>query len=158
MKNKTAQPGNKMIIDGIIPHKLEDKIKILMIEDNLLIQKLVGLMLTDWGYKYDIFSNGKLAIENSKFNNYDLILMDIHMPELNGYETTKYIRNTLKLELPIIAMTSHPKPNEKQKYLSVGMTDIISKPINEKKLFNLITRCLFSSGVKTEINYDNQYC
>lgn len=158
MKNKTPQPNNKVIIKKIIPKKMKDKIKILMIEDNLLIQKLVGLMLADWGYKYDIFSNGKSAVENCKFQNYDLILMDIHMPELNGYETTKYIRYTLKLELPILAMTAHPKPNEKEKCLRIGITDIIAKPIKETKLFNLITNHLFTSVVKTEKNYDSQYC
>ena len=139
-----------MITDRIIPQKLKDKIKILVVEDNLLNQKLAGFMLKDWGFKYTICSNGKNALDNLKSNTYDLILMDIQMPELNGHETAEHIRRKLKLELPIIAMTAHAMPGEKEKCLRVGMTDYISKPINEIELFNMITNYLFSSVVKTE--------
>src|ERR1035437_8167591 len=148
--HQATQPNNAMITDRIIPQELKNKIKILVVEDNLLNQKSAGFMLKDWGFKYEILANGKLALENLKFNRYDLILMDIQMPELNGYETTKHIRKILKLELPIIAMTALSLPGEKEKCLSVGMTDYISKPINEMELFNLITNYLFSSVVKTE--------
>src|ERR1035437_3144333 len=139
-----------MITDKIIPQKLKDKIKILVVEDNLLNQNLAGFMLKDWGFKYTICSNGKNALDNLKSNTYDLILMDIQMPELNGHETAEHIRRKLKLELPIIAMTAHAMPGEKEKCLRVGMTDYISKPINEIELFNMITNYLFSSVVKTE--------
>ena len=129
---------------------MKDKIKILVVEDNLLNQKLASFMLNDWGFKYTICSNGKLAVETMQSNTYDLILMDIQMPELNGHETTEYIRKTLKLELPIIAMTAHAMPGEKKKCLSIGMTDYISKPINETELYTMITNYLFSNSIKTE--------
>lgn len=102
-------------------------------------------MLTDWGYKYDISSNGNTAVENLKTTRYDLILMDIQMPELNGYQATEYIRKTLKLGLPIIAMSAHTMPGEQENCQSAGMTDYISKPINEVELFNMITKHLISS-------------
>lgn len=150
MTNQVAQPNKEIITDRIIPQEIKDKIKILVVEDNLLNQKLAGFMLRDWGLKYDICANGKSALEKLKANTYDLILMDIQMPELNGHETTEHIRKKLKLGLPIIAMTAHAMPGEKEKCLSVGMTDYISKPLNEVELFNLITNYLFSSVVKTE--------
>ena len=64
------------------------------------------------------------------------------MPEMDGYETTEYIRKELELEMPIIAMTAHVMTGEKEKCLNFGMTDYISKPINEDELFNLIVKHL----------------
>jgi CheY-like chemotaxis protein len=112
--------------------------RILVVEDNLLNQKLAGFMLSDWGFQYDICSNGKLAIHQIQQVPYDLVLMDIQMPELNGYETTQVIREELKLALPIIAMTAHALPDEKEKCLACGMTDYLAKPIQENTLLNLL--------------------
>ena len=120
--------------------KIENNIKILIVEDNILNQKLAGFMLKDWGFDFDICSNGKLATEKLKTNSYNLILMDIQMPEMNGYEATEYIREQLKLTIPIIAMTAHALPGEREKCIGFGMTDYISKPIKEIDLRNLITQ------------------
>ncbi|MBI3519152.1 MAG: response regulator [Bacteroidetes bacterium] len=122
--------------------KLKKNIKVLVVEDNLMNQKLAGFMLKDWGLDFDICSNGKLATEKLKTDTYQIILMDIQMPEMNGYEATEYIRAQLKLDLPIIAMTAHALPGEKEKCLSYGMTDYISKPIQENDLRNLISKYL----------------
>ncbi len=149
MKKQAAQ-NSEIVTDRVIPQSLKDKIKILVVEDNRLNQKLAGFMLKEWGFKYDISANGKKALEALKSNTYDLILMDIQMPEMNGTETAEYIRKKLKLGLPIIAMTAHAMPGEKEKCLEMGMTDFITKPINEIELYNLITNYLFSSVVKTE--------
>ncbi|HXU27677.1 MAG TPA: ATP-binding protein, partial [Bacteroidia bacterium] len=119
---------------------VEDKVTVLVVEDNLLNQKLAGLMLKDLGFNFDMCNNGKLATEKLKTNNYNLILMDIQMPEMNGYETTEFIRHELKLNVPIIAMTAHALPGEREKCISFGMTDYISKPIKELDLLNVITK------------------
>jgi signal transduction histidine kinase/CheY-like chemotaxis protein len=119
---------------------VENKVNILVVEDNLLNQKLAGLMLKDLGFDFDICDNGKLAVEKLKTNIYSLILMDIQMPEMNGYETTEHIRDELKLTTPIIAMTAHALPGEREKCISFGMTDYISKPIKELDLRNVITK------------------
>lgn len=118
------------------------KIKILIVEDNIMNQKLAGFMLNDWGFDHDICNNGKLAIEKIKNNNYDLILMDIQMPGMNGYETTQVLRTQLNIHTPVIAMTAHALPGEREKCISYGMTDHISKPIKENELYNLITKHL----------------
>lgn len=117
-----------------------DKIKILIVEDNLLNQKLAAFMLTDFGYAFDICGNGKLAVDKLEQDVYDLVLMDIQMPEMDGYEATGVIRKKLKLNIPIVAMTAHAMPGEKDKCLGFGMTDYISKPIKETDLHNLIIK------------------
>jgi CheY-like chemotaxis protein len=141
-----------MITDRVIPKELKEKIRILVVEDNLLNQKLAGFMLKDWGFQYDISANGKQAIENLKINHYDLILMDIQMPEMNGYETTVYIRDKLKLGMPIIATTSHSSTEERERCLMSGMTDYLTKPIKEEELYNLVTNYLFSTVVENVEN------
>ncbi|MES2513670.1 MAG: ATP-binding protein [Bacteroidota bacterium] len=119
---------------------VDNTMKVLVVEDNILNQKLAGFILKDWGFKYDICNNGKLATEKLKTHTYDLILMDIQMPEMNGYDTTAFIRGQLKLTTPVIAMTAHALPGEREKCLSFGMTDYISKPIKEVDLKNLISK------------------
>ena len=119
---------------------LKNAVKILIVEDNLLNQKLAGFMLKDFGFAFDICENGKLAVEKLKHDVYDLILMDIQMPEMDGYEATGFIRDKLVLKLPIIAMTAHALPGERDKCISLGMTDYISKPIKENVLHNLIIK------------------
>jgi CheY-like chemotaxis protein len=143
-----------MLTDRIIPPGLKKKIKILVVEDNPLNQKLAGFMLANWGYKYDICSNGRQALEYLKLNSYDLILMDIQMPEMNGYETTQYIRKNLELGLPIIAMTSQSSPHERERCLVNGLNDYIEKPIKEEELYNLIINYLFSTVVE---NIENRH-
>lgn len=117
-----------------------DKIKILIVEDNLLNQKLAAFMIADFGYAFDICGNGKLAVDKLEKDVYDLVLMDIQMPEMDGYEATGVIRKKLMLNIPIIAMTAHAMPGEKDKCLGFGMTDYISKPIKETDLHNLIIK------------------
>ncbi len=118
--------------------EITGNLKILVVEDNILNQKLASFMLKDWKIDFDICDNGKLAVEKLKSEKYNLILMDIQMPEMNGYEATEYIRNQLKLTIPIIAMTADALPGEKEKCIGFGMTDYISKPIKAIDLKNLI--------------------
>ncbi|MFI5142098.1 MAG: ATP-binding protein, partial [Bacteroidia bacterium] len=128
------QEEEKLAPEKIKKIEVKNKVNVLIVEDNLLNQKLAGFMLKDLGFDFDICNNGKLAIEKLKTKAYTLILMDIQMPEMNGYETTEFIRDKLKLTLPIIAMTAHALPGEREKCISFGMTDYISKPIKESDL------------------------
>jgi CheY-like chemotaxis protein len=141
-----------MLTDRKIPNALKEKIRIMVVEDNLLNQKLAGFMIKSWGLQYDIAPNGKRAIELLKLFKYDLIIMDIHMPVMDGYETTKYIRSELKLGLPIIATTSIATEEERAKCLSSGMTDYLPKPIKEEDMYNMVTNYLFATVVE---NVDN---
>lgn len=149
MNDLIPEFNKEMPVIKTLPQNVKNKIRILVLEDSLLNQKLAGLMLSDWGFEYSVFSNGKLGIDNlEQLNTYDLILMDIQMPEMGGYETTAYIRKNLKLELPIIAMTAHRMPDEKEKCLRAGMNEYISKPLDETELLDRIEYCLSQTLIK----------
>lgn len=114
------------------------KIKILAVEDIPLNQMLLKLMLDDFGFERDIAENGKVAIEKLQTNSYDIILMDIQMPEMNGIEATEYIRNIMNSKIPIIALTADVTMVDLEKCKAVGMNSHIAKPIDEKLLYNKI--------------------
>lgn len=115
-------------------------VKILVVDDNEMNRSLMQHLLTEWNLLFGIASNGKEAISYLKKEHYDLILMDIQMPEMDGYTATRLIRNELQLDIPIVAMTAHALAGEREKCLSNGMNEYISKPINEKELYQLINR------------------
>ena len=111
------------------------RFKILIVEDNPINIKFVSSLLSENKISADIAENGQLAVEKLKENDYDIVIMDIEMPEMNGYEATAAIRNELKLDIPIIAMTANAMVGEKEKCLHLGMNDYISKPIAADILF-----------------------
>src|SRR5207248_914118 len=119
---------------------LLQKIKLLVTEDNAMNRKLVEHLLQQWQIDFDVVTNGVEAVEALIKNpsGYDLILMDIQMPEMDGYTATEKIRYDLHLRLPIIAMTAHALAGEREKCIGAGMDDYISKPINEQLLYQLI--------------------
>jgi PAS domain S-box-containing protein len=110
--------------------------KILVVEDMELNQLLMKTLLDDFGFECEIASNGKLAIEKLKDKSYDIILMDLQMPEMNGFEATDYIRNTMKSNIPIIALTADVTTIDVAKCKEVGMNDYISKPVDERLLYS----------------------
>ncbi len=116
------------------------KIKVLVAEDNPMNQQLVRHLMKGWSIDYVLVENGTEAIRALKEDNYSIVLMDIQMPEMDGYTATTIIRNELKLEVPIIAMTAHAMVGEKEKCLQLGMNDYVSKPIKETVLYNIIAR------------------
>jgi CheY-like chemotaxis protein len=121
------------------------KMKILLVEDNVLNIKLIEHLFSEYGMNADIALNGKIAIELLQEQEYDLVLMDIEMPDMNGYEATTYIREELGSNVPIIALTAHAMPGEREKCLQLGMNDYLSKPIDTNKLFESIYETLQSS-------------
>ncbi|UEG49839.1 response regulator [Ferruginibacter lapsinanis] len=120
----------------------DKKIKILIVEDVVLNQLLLKIILLDFGFDFNIAENGKIAIDLLQKNKYDLILMDLQMPEMNGFEATSYIRKKLKSAIPIIALTADVTTVDIKQCIAVGMNDYISKPINEKILLNKMTKYL----------------
>lgn len=113
-------------------------LRVLVAEDVPLNQLLIKIILNDFGFEHEIVGNGKLAIEKMETNTYDIILMDLHMPEVNGFEATEYIRKTLKSYIPIIALTADVTTMDVSKCKEFGMNSYISKPIEEKLLYNKI--------------------
>ncbi len=113
-------------------------IKVLVVEDIALNQLLMKTLLDDFGFERDIAANGKIAIEKLQQKNYDIILMDLQMPEMNGFEATDYIRNKLNLKIPIIALTADVTTVDLEKCKAVGMNDYIAKPVDERILYSKI--------------------
>lgn len=119
--------------------------KILLVEDNLMNQKVVMFNLKKLNCEITPVSNGKEALENFKNNSYDLILMDIMLPEMNGYEITTEIRKFEKLKevknpVTIIALTANTYENDKEKCISVGMNEYLSKPFSAQQLIKTIEK------------------
>lgn len=113
-------------------------IKVLVAEDMALNQLLMKTLLDDFGFERDIADNGRIAIEKLQLNSYDIILMDLHMPEMNGFEATEYIRNQLHSKIPIIALTADVTTVDLAKCKAVGMNDYIAKPVDERLLYSKI--------------------
>jgi PAS domain S-box-containing protein len=127
------------------PDKEENKApkgKILVVEDVALNQLLMKTLLEDFGFELDIASNGKVAVEKLSNEEFDLVLMDLQMPEMNGFAATEEIRNNLKLDLPIIALTADVTTVDLEKCRAVGMNDYISKPIDDKLLLKKLNKYL----------------
>jgi len=114
------------------------KLNILLVEDNQLNVKLIFSLFSEYNLKLQVAENGSLGVDKVRENKFDIILMDMEMPVMNGYEATTIIRNELKNNIPIIAMTAHAMAGEKERCLSLGMNDYISKPINAHLLFEKI--------------------
>jgi len=110
-------------------------IKVLVVEDIALNQLLMKTLLDDFGFERDIAANGKIAIEKLKANSYDIVLMDLQMPEMNGFECTEYVRNTMNSKVPIIALTADVTTVDLAKCKAVGMNDYIAKPVDERLLY-----------------------
>ncbi|MCX6318088.1 MAG: ATP-binding protein [Bacteroidetes bacterium] len=115
-----------------------ENICILVAEDNEINQSLIRHLFKEWGLSFDLATNGREALERLHSKNYSLILMDIQMPEMDGYTATQEVRKRLKCDTPIIAMTAHALAGEREKCLSYGMNEYISKPIREDHLHKLI--------------------
>ena len=113
-------------------------INILVVEDNNFNQKFVEILLRKNGGKYEFANNGKEAVNLLKKNEYDVVLLDLQMPEMNGYQTCEFIRNELELAVPIIGCSAYSSIKEKTKCLALGMNDYITKPFLENILINSI--------------------
>ncbi len=115
---------------------------ILLAEDNKINQKVASVILNKMGHTLDIVNNGKEALERFEQNIYDLIFMDIQMPEMDGMEATKLIREFENREnrtkkIPIIAMTANTMEGDREKYLQIGMNDYVSKPFKSEELISI---------------------
>jgi CheY-like chemotaxis protein len=121
-------------------------VRILIVEDNMVNQKLALRLMNKFGFRADAVANGKEAVRSLEMIPYHLVLMDIQMPEMDGYETTKMIRNAeskvIDHNIPIIAMTAHAMKKDRDQCLATGMNAYVSKPIQAKELLHTIEKQL----------------
>ena len=126
-------------------------LKILVVEDMPLNQLLMRTLLDDFGFECDISANGKIAIEKLQTKQYDLVLMDLQMPEMNGFEATEYIRQVMKSDIPIVALTADVTTTDVAKCKAVGMNDYIAKPVDEQILYDKIIKLVKKNVVEKSV-------
>ncbi|MDK2936623.1 MAG: hypothetical protein PWP62_1631 [Eubacteriaceae bacterium] len=115
-------------------------IRILLVEDNLMNQKIVSKMLMLHNNQCELANNGLEAVKAAENNPYDLIFMDCQMPIMDGYESTRKIRESENVHVPIIAMTANAMEGDRQKCLDAGMDDYLSKPIDYRTMLDMIKK------------------
>lgn len=125
------------------------KLKILLAEDNEINQLLAKSILHFWGFESKVATTGYEVIDLIENEDFDVILMDIQMPEKDGIEATEEIRNLTDLKkknIPIIALTANALKGEEKKYIQVGMDDFLTKPFKQNDLYDVISRVLNNKG------------
>ena len=124
------------------PQHLRD-VNILVVEDNVLNQEVATAFLEDWGCKVSIAGDGAQALHLVQENSYDLVLMDMQMPLMDGLEATRAIRAIERLrDLPIVAMTANAMPRDRERCIEAGMNEHITKPIDPERLLEMIRQQL----------------
>ena len=152
-KKSTAKPLTAETVEKTYNMEELGKLNILLAEDNKLNVLLISSLFSEHNFKLQVVENGSTCIDKLKENNgltpltktFDIVLMDMEMPVMNGYEATTIIRKDLKNNIPIIAMTAHAMEGEREKCLDLGMNDYISKPINANLLFEKIYNLTFNT-------------
>jgi signal transduction histidine kinase len=147
---KTATPTEDKPVPKLVTrHTLAERkrrIRILLVEDNIVNQKLALRFLQKLGCRTDAVANGKEAIKALEMVPYDLVLMDVQMPEMDGYEATKFIRDPQSSvrnhKVPIIAITANAMKGDRERCIAAGMDDYISKPVRSDKLQKLVEKFL----------------
>lgn len=129
--------GEQLLPPPAPPSRSLSGLHFLIVEDNLLNQKLSSKTIENWGCSFEVAKNGLEALEKTALQQFDIILMDIHMPELDGFEATMAIRNNASnpnQHTPIIALTAAAMAEEKRRAIAAGMNSFLTKPISPKIL------------------------
>ena len=130
--------------------------RVLVAEDNKMNQLLIKSILDNYLAITELVENGEEVIEAAKKQNYDLILMDVQMPKVDGITATKLIRKDIDSKVPIIAMTAYVLPGEKEKCKEAGMNDYLSKPLDEREVISMLKKYMSTAVEKVfpENSYD----
>ncbi len=133
---------NRLVTQYSVREEMKRNTRLLLVEDNKINQKLASIMLTKAGYTVTISENGREAVElfTASPEQFDIILMDVHMPEMDGLEATRLIRSSGHSSVPIIAMTANAMKGDRELCLDAGMDDYISKPIKRNTVFQILEK------------------
>lgn len=139
--------NKEQISEQVISHQ-----KILVVEDNKINQKVITQILKTWGCYHEVANNGREGLQLLSKNDFDIVLMDLQMPVLDGYETTKLIREGIAgsrmKNIPIIALTADAFPETKTRVIDTGMNDFVSKPFKKHELNNKIFNLTMSPAIR----------
>ncbi|MDJ0841375.1 MAG: response regulator [Acidobacteriota bacterium] len=135
---------NKLVTSHFLREHDTHRYKILVVEDNIINQKVVVRLLSKVGYRCDVAANGLEAVEALGRIPYDLVLMDCQMPEMDGFQATKMIREREEGDnhIPIVAMTANALSGDREDCLAAGMDDYLSKPLEQEKLYETLQKLL----------------
>jgi PAS domain S-box-containing protein len=145
---KTVKDSNNGALRVLEPF---NDVNVLVAEDNLVNQFMLSKMLKDWNVNVEIVDNGQKVLDKLMFKDYHLILMDTHMPEMNGYQAAKNIRVNFsepKRSIPIISLSAATFDHEQQQALSAGMNDVLAKPFQPHQLHEIMKKFLDAATVK----------
>jgi len=144
-KTEDIRSDTKMMTQYSVKEDLKHSIWILLAEDNPVNQKLAKMMLTKAGYHVEIAGNGREAVDKLSYSpdSFDIIFMDIQMPEMDGIEATKEIRRLGYEKIPIIALTAHAMKGDREKCIEAGMDDYITKPVKRENVFEILEKYVF---------------
>jgi signal transduction histidine kinase/DNA-binding response OmpR family regulator len=148
-----SKPDSPTLVTRQTVPKGTKKLRILLAEDNAVNQKLASRLLEKQGHHVTVAPDGREALAALDRENFDVVLMDVQMPEMDGFETTAAIRTRERdsgRHLPIIAMTAHAMQGDRERCLAVGMDSYISKPINVRELIELLEK--FSDAAQDEVS------
>ena len=147
-KKKGGEERREIMTQYSVREEMKLSIRILLAEDNPVNQKLAKIMLGKGGYQVEVANNGKEAVQKyiTSPDDFDLIFMDIQMPEMDGVEACQAIRKKGFDTVPIIAMTAHAMKGDREKCIQSGMNDYVSKPIKREVVFAVIEKWVFGKG------------
>jgi signal transduction histidine kinase/CheY-like chemotaxis protein len=128
---------------------------ILIVEDNLINQKVAGAILRSFGLEFELAANGREAVERYASVKYAAVLMDCHMPEMDGLEATRCIRGMDRFQAPIIALTAGAGEGDRQTALAAGMDDFLSKPVRRSELLSMLHKWLPAEIGVQEVSQDD---
>ena len=161
--NPDGEDGVEQKVQGtgiITRHSMvEDSVRgarVLLAEDNPVNQKVALRIIEKAGHKVDVAGNGKEALEALKNASYDMVFMDVQMPEMDGYAATREIRKMAPeyRELPVIAMTAHAMKGDREKCIASGMDDYLSKPVSPKGLLDMVQRWAGRKVLRPSVGID----
>lgn len=144
-----AEEETQTPVEEAKPDTTVRKLNILLAEDNLVNQKVAAGLLRKAGHTVDIADNGRIALEAAEKGSYDVVMMDVQMPEMDGLEATRHIRERIGTDLPIVAMTAHAMAGDRQRCLDAGMDEYVSKPVTIEAMLEAIAKCVREEAAST---------
>ena len=144
-KHEPEARGSRPLVDrhGVAPD-VRRTMRLLVVEDNPVNQAVARGILKALGYAIDVANNGREAINSLKKRDYNLVFMDLQMPEMDGFEATRHIRNpetgVLNSAVPIVAMTAHARESDRQSCLAAGMDDYLAKPFRPEQVAAMLEK------------------
>jgi two-component system, sensor histidine kinase and response regulator len=156
---KTPKAAPAPLVTRHVLRELKGKTRVLLVEDNAVNQTLAVRLLEKRGYVVRVAGHGRAALAALEVENFDVVLMDVQMPEMDGFEATEAIRAKERMSgghLPIIAMTAHALMGDQERCLAAGMDGYVTKPIRTAELFEAMEQLMakYPAGVPSEVGQD----